>query len=219
MARAGRWWLPPLIALALAALLPWPVARPQMHQRYAGALKTSGDVLWVKVAGRVPFMQRVPPEEAEMNYNLLRLAGRLNPENTEPWRFGSLGLAFWGRPDLGLDLITEGMRRHPSDTSFDLALVTLSAANAKNGAAVAECIDRYTADLDTRQLPLMYQLKGILLENCGDLAGSMAAWEQVQATVRDDAWLTERAGMQVRRLRRMIERYGDTMPVADPRSG
>lgn len=209
-----------LLALALSGLvvhllLPDHRLPITPDRRFAGALRSSGDVLWVKVAGRIPFMERIGSREAELNYNLLRMAGRLNPANTEAWRHGALGLCLWGRPDLGYALILEGCRRHPADTSFQFALMTTMAVNERDSAHVLPVLDRMVESRRDFPAPdpvraVLLQLKAAVLEQDSRPAEALTAWREMLVECGDDEMLRWRAEQQIKRMENYLS--GGTLP-------
>jgi hypothetical protein len=158
---AGVWMV---VALAISPLTTG-INRGEhasaVHLRAGGAFAAAGDLMWLRVAERIPFAERVPPKEAEANYRRLLVAARLNPDNREPYRYGPLGLALWGRPDLGLRLLSEGLRRDSQDATIRTGLFAITAD---------------TSDIDYKQV--MEALKPIILQDPSDpLPHLMLAWE------------------------------------------
>lgn len=125
-------WPVPLLAALLVAGFLRPVLPVPAREaaRFQGAPAAVAGLLWIQVASRIPFLDRVSPAEARMRARQLDLITRLDGANPEPWRYGTLGLALWGRPDLALDLGRRGLARFPGDHELRMML---HAALALNG--------------------------------------------------------------------------------------
>ncbi len=154
-------WPAPLLVAALvaAALRPAPLPAPPRPALTFHAIPAAiASLLWVQVAGRIPFLDRVSPSEAEMRNRQLAVITRLDPQNPEPWRYGTLGLSLWGRPDLALTLGRAGLEFHPDDTDlrlmFHAALALASPSSADTAARLALLLSAGT----DRRLPSSVRL-------------------------------------------------------------
>lgn len=141
---ARSFWPAPLILAALVAALirPFPLPSPPRPAQSFHAIPAAiASLLWIQVAGRIPFLDRVTPAEAAMRSRQLAVITRLDAQNPEPWRYGTLGLSLWGRPDLAIRLGRAGLEHHPDDNDlrlmFHASIALASPASADTAARLA----------------------------------------------------------------------------------
>lgn len=102
------------------------IMEPILDVRFGGLFRAISDILWIKFAQDIPFLLRVTEKQAELNYSRLNLAVRLYPGNLEAYRYGSLGLAIWGRYDLAERFMHKAIAMYPNDKQIKLTMLTLA---------------------------------------------------------------------------------------------
>lgn len=203
------WPIPLLIGLLVAGTtrpgLP-PPDRPAV--RFHGAPAAIARLLWIQVAGRIPFLDRVSPAEARMRARQLDLITRLDGDNPEPWRYGTIGLALWGRPDLALDLGRRGLARFPDDRELRMMLHAALALNGPSDtpARLALLLEAGTDERlpPSVRLPILWNA-AITAQSDGRRAQAEAADRAARALEQELGHGLEPAGKSHRGTKRPID--------------
>lgn len=203
----ASFWPIPLLAALLVAGASRPALPPPARAavRLHGAPAAVAGLLWIQVASRIPFLDRVTPAEARMRARQLDLVTRLDGDNPEPWRYGTLGLALWGRPDLALDLGRRGLAVFPEDRELRMMLHAALALNGPSDTPARLAL-LLAAGTDERlppglRLPIL-QGAAITARRDGRTAQAEAAERAVRALERELGHAHEPAGRRDPRGRR-----------------
>jgi hypothetical protein len=181
------------------------------EDRAHGLLRAVADITWLKAVSRLSSSTKVTPSEAVRNFHLIRLAGLLNPRNTEPYVYGSVALCMFKRSDLAIDLIREGLAHKPDDRKIRHALfgvVTVFGGSLDKAMEIVP--DLMEGDTDVARsdwkfeahemLSLFWILKANQLEEEGRYRESLEIWRMVQSEYSYNEALAKSAEVVIKRL-------------------